>query len=260
MYPMSLDSFLDSDYLYRPTPDSPPKGSSMATRRSTRNAAKHLSTSPTDGSRPQASSTRLASSASTNRRIQSKKPSAADPFAALLKEKRMAQKNGNGSDAFNRAEIRTHSFGDLLEETVEDESDESIEPDEEDIALAIAQNSKLFDDDLVINGSKGQHAASNDEDIPRKTLFGERGGRGIRDILEQDKALKKHDESSERDPGIDFWAPCQNTPDTAMVHDTSSSYQQLLGSNALTRLFNALLQRSGKAVMNQYELPLTKLY
>jgi hypothetical protein len=232
----------------------------MATRRSTRNAAKHLSTSPMDGSRPQASSTRLASSASTNRRIQTKKPAAADPFAALLKEKRMAQKNGNGSNAFNRAEIRTHSFGDLLEETVEDESDESTEPDEEDIALAIAQNSKLFDDDLVTNGSKGQGAASNDDDVPRKTLFGDRSGRGIRDILEQDKALKRHDESSERKAGIDFWAPRQNALDTAMVHDTSSSYQQLQGSNALTRLFNALLQRSGKALMNQYELPLTKLY
>ncbi|KAF8973202.1 hypothetical protein BDZ97DRAFT_1912770 [Flammula alnicola] len=238
------------------TSDSLQKPFRVTTRRSSRNTSRNHapSSSPTNGSSNRASSSRTlprksSSPGPKNRRAQGKKPITVDPFASLLKEKRLADKHGDGDDAFHRAEIATHNFRrhSLLDEMDEEDDDEISGWNDEDAVMLAAQDTRLFLGKLTTpdtNRSNSQGVNVNLGEETRKTLFGEQSGKAILDILEHDKAVKRQDELSEKVSGIHFWSTAQNAPDTTMLVDGVAFSYQIPGTSALVRLLNASLRRS----------------
>ncbi|KJA14138.1 hypothetical protein HYPSUDRAFT_49434 [Hypholoma sublateritium FD-334 SS-4] len=181
-------------------------------------------------------------------KIATRKPSGRkplDPFAALLKEKRSSQRHGNG-DAFTRAELHNQNMGKNgpIEEMGEDE-DDTLDSQSEDIAKAVVENPEAFTDEFekiqIPTGRKSKEIMDGVEDEGRKTLFGAKNGGFILDILKQDKAMKQHDESSEKTSGTHFWSLSSSNMSLA-TKDVSTFC--LFGPSVLIRLFNACLRRT----------------
>lgn len=221
------------------------------TQRTGRYSLRKRSSSPTHTRAPA-----KASLTKNNRKPPPKK--IVDPFAALLKEKRLAQKRGNGDDAFTRAEIRTHlGANGLLHEMEEDEDEALSEKDDEKIAKLV-ENPDLFADDIVNiklapekNSKRGGTDGIRGEDD--NTVLGPKGGKAILDILKQDKALKRHDEILQKTPGIRFWTSSPGECD-AVPPMRDLSLCRLFGSSGLIRIYNACLQRRGTLTLQERPL------
>lgn len=169
----------------------------------------------------------------------------ADPFAALLKEKKLAEKRGNNDDAFRRAEITVGKFSrnvrDLeMEEDFEDDAPELTEDDA--IRLATENPSwltgKLMTPDSIQNRRETFSVRQDD----RRRLFEDGGGGTILDILEHDKAVKRQDELSEKAGGIHLW--CTSHQET-IVNQKSTPYP-FRGKTPILNLLNASLRSGGE--------------
>ncbi|KAF8161155.1 hypothetical protein B0H34DRAFT_795986 [Crassisporium funariophilum] len=134
-------------------------------------------------------------------RVKRKDASAAhDPFEALLKEKRLAQKRGDGDDAFHRAETTTSNFGKggLIDEMNIEESNTSDWHYQDAAAFAVKNRDWLISRPLTPDMSRTSSEDLNLGEEDKQKLFGEDGGKAIMGILEHDQVSKKEEEMKEK--------------------------------------------------------------
>jgi len=224
----------------------------ISTRRSTQYTLRNCfpSTSARKGSSVIASTSHLPSQKSTSHFLkkQVKRPSAADPFAALLKEKKLAGKRGNDDDAFRRAESTVKKITrdrDVLESEIdEDFENDAPELTQDDAIRLISENPLWLTNKLVTPDStqirRPGFPVGRDD---RQKLFGSGGGGGtVLDILEYDKVVKGQDELSEKVAGIHLWL----ASDSGMIKDRGSSSYVFPGKTPILNLLNASLKSGGE--------------
>ncbi|KIM40065.1 hypothetical protein M413DRAFT_446218 [Hebeloma cylindrosporum] len=219
--------------------------STIATRRPTRYTLRNCPPSPSaDGARAIASTSRppLQKPKSQSSKKPAKKLTvAADPFAVLLKEKKLAEKRGNNDDAFRRAEITVGKFSrDVREsEMEEDFEDDTPELTQDDAIRLATENPSWLTSKLVTPDSIQNRRAKlpvRQEDGQR--LFESGGGGTILDILEHDKAIKRQDELSEKIAGIHLWCAF----DQEMIIDQRSTSYRFPDKTPILSLLNTSLK------------------
>lgn len=171
-----------------------------------------------------------------------KKTIAYDPFDALLKEKKLAEKSGKGHDDFHRAETTTGKFGEdgLLDVTDEEDdwSDQNV------AATAVRGRDWPINRPMTPDSSK----ANNDDlrlgDVDRRKLFGEDGGKAIMGILEHDK-IAKREVLNRQVPGSGLWSLPGVTHGTAMAIDETPSIAEISATSPLICLLKKSIQCGG---------------
>ncbi|KAJ3511744.1 hypothetical protein NLJ89_g3917 [Agrocybe chaxingu] len=195
-------------------------------RRTTRYSLRNRSSSPTQGSRRQP----------LHQAVQAKtRKSTADPFEALLREKRLADKRGKGDNAIHRANETALKLGKTV---LIDEMDD--EEDEDDILnnWTGSDISSLAMRQLKQSGSQFIDIKSED----RKKLFGEDGGKEIMGILERDRAATQQPGPLEKIPGIQLWA-ATSLESRDMVVDGLDTRYEISGESPIIQLLNSSLKR-----------------
>ncbi|CAA7259137.1 unnamed protein product [Cyclocybe aegerita] len=194
-------------------------------RRTTGYSLRNRSSSPTQGSRPQP----------RHQAVQAKtrKPTA-DPFEALLREKRLADKRGKGDNAIHRADETAFKLG---KTALIDEMDDE---DEDDILnnWTGGDISSLAMRQLKRSGSQFIDIKSED----RKKLFGEDGGKEIIGILERDRAATQQPGPLEKIPGIQLWT-ATSIEGRNMVVDGLDTRYEISGESPIIQLLNSSLKR-----------------
>lgn len=132
-----------------------------------------------------------------------------DPLAAMLKEKRKADKQGKGSEVIARAELH-------LANLTDDEEDD------------LASQRSCFPVKLT--------------EVDRKRLYGDKDGKGIGHLLLQDEQAHKANEAeAERTSvGLPLWQPVED----AMCDDTAPVVPHANGSGIINAMREALHDRS----------------
>lgn len=108
-----------------------------------------------------------------------KKTVAYNPFDALLKEKKLAEKSGKGSDAFRLAETVTGKFDEDRPLDGMDEDDLDNWNDQDAAALAVRDRDWLINRPLTPDSNRSNGDDLRLEDVDRRKLFGEDGGKAI---------------------------------------------------------------------------------
>lgn len=176
-----------------------------------------------------------------------------NPFTALLREKRAADKHGVGDDDFRRAEMTAERLKN------QDPLDDIDLDDEDDVDWDSAARSARDMQALFQEASSSKNGAKNDSSLmgideeERKAFLGvikgKGTGKGLVDILEQDKVGEKAT-SLETQSGIQLWSSLNDNKEPPNVEVGMSSRDtiplfQISGENAVIRLYNAALQRNG---------------
>lgn len=174
----------------------------------------------------------------------------ANPFKAMLKEKKAAEKRGGGSDVFRKAEliasnISKHSQGD----------DTDMDTDEDIIDWDAAAQTARKMSWIAENSSSPNHASPSSpqqipEDDEQGTLFekGKCKGQIIANILETDKVSQQERESSQVKAGIRIWESSNAAVDSdknRMLVEEEIHCSQFLGDSAGVNLLNKCLRRHG---------------
>ncbi|KAJ6499214.1 hypothetical protein C8R45DRAFT_108118 [Mycena sanguinolenta] len=162
----------------------------------------------------------VSSAASTSRasRSPSRRPhtppprpkKAADPLGALLREKRLADQRGKGSDAFRRAEDALRAGSPLS-----DESDNEEEDWEHELAAIKDHNRGWGSTSSPGPGtSDSEDVSFNDEDQCR--LLGEKQGKAVVRILDSDRENRAAAKGKQKVLGVPLWevdaAPMDTDP------------------------------------------------
>ena len=171
-----------------------------------------------------------------------KKTVAYDPFNALLREKKLAEKSGKGHDAFCRAETTTDKFGEyrLLDGMDEDDLDDW---NDQDAALVVQDRDWLINRPLTPDSNRGNGDDLKLGDSERRKLFGEDGGKAIMGILEHDK-IAKREVLNQQLPSLRFWS-LPGAHNTTMVVDEAPSITEISVASPLICLLKMLIQRGG---------------
>lgn len=226
------------------------------TRRSTRYSLRNKSpSSPSNESRQKTSIHQQAQGktppngkpAQNNRE---KKFATVNPFTALLKEKKAAERRGGGSDAFRKAEMIASN----IDRYCQDE-DTDMDTDKDiidwDAAARTARKMPWYIHNSSSSNNLGPSSPQvNPGDEDQRTLFGGKKGKGqiIVDILENDKVSQREQEFSQTKAGIRIWASSNADVDNdknRTVIDEEIPYHQLRGDSSGVYLLNSRLQRHG---------------
>ena len=165
-----------------------------------------------------------------------------DPFDALLKEKKLAEKCGKGSDAFRRAETTTGKFGEDRPLDGMDEGDLDNWNDQDAAALAVRDRDWLINRPLTPDSNRGNGDDLRLGDAERRKLFGEDGGKAIMGILEHDKVANRQ-VLNRQVPDLRFWFP-PGARSTAIV-DVTPSVVEFSVTSPLICLLKKSIQRGG---------------
>ncbi|KAF7376222.1 VWFA domain-containing protein [Mycena sanguinolenta] len=136
---------------------------------------------------------------------------AADPLAALLKEKKLADQRGKGSAAFRQAEDALRAGSPLS-----DESDNDDEEDWTNEAAAIKDHSRGWGSTSSPGPgtSDSEDVSLNDEDQYR--LLGEKQGKAVVQILDSDREKRAAAKGKQKVLGVPLWevdaAPMDTDP------------------------------------------------
>ncbi|KAJ7217972.1 hypothetical protein GGX14DRAFT_598937 [Mycena pura] len=147
----------------------------------------------------------------------------AHPFAALLREKRDADKDGTGGLAFSRAEAAIRSESPLSEP--EDWADEAA-------ALAAVKAFGTSTSGL----SDSEEVSLNNEDQCR--LLGEERGKAVVNILDSDRARRESAKGKQKVLGVPLWNDDATSMDTDAV--IPSFPDHIRGHPALTLLKSSI--------------------
>lgn len=157
-----------------------------------------------------------------------------DPFDALLKEKKLAEKNGKGHDAFHRAETTAGKSG---ENALLDEMDE-----EDMAALAVRDRDWLINRPLTPDSNGGNNDDLRLGDAESRKLFGEDGGKAIMGILEHDKIAKK-EVLNRQVSGLRFWLSGMAHRTTILMNEAPIA--EISSTSPLIGLLKKSIQRGG---------------
>ncbi|KAJ7072249.1 hypothetical protein C8F01DRAFT_1243317 [Mycena amicta] len=124
-------------------------------------------------------------------------PKKVDPFAALLKEKRNAERLGTGGQALRRAE-EILSVGSPLSEMTDDE--EETDWTNEDTALAAVKALAASSDGV---NDRDDEITVNDKDHRR--LLGDKAGKEVAAILGSDRARREAAKGKQKVIGVHLW-------------------------------------------------------
>lgn len=165
------------------------------------------------------------------------------PFDTLLREKKLAEKNGKGHDAFCRAETATGKFG---EDRLLDGMDEDLDDwnNQNDAALAVRDRDWLISRPLTLDSTRGNNDDLRLGDAERRKLFGEDGGKAIMGILEHDK-LAKREVLNRQVPGLRFWSLPGAHNTTEVMVDEAPSIAEVSVASPLICLLKKSIQRGG---------------
>jgi hypothetical protein len=160
-----------------------------------------------------------------------------------LKEKKLAEKSGKGSDAFRRAETTTGEFDEdrLLDGTKEDDLDNCN--DQDTAALAVRDRDWLINRPLTPESIRGNGDDLRLGDAERRKLFGEDGGKAIMGILEHDKVAKR-EVLNQQVPGLRFWS-LPGAYCATIVVDEAPSIAEICVASPLICLLKKSIQRGG---------------
>ena len=170
-----------------------------------------------------------------------KKTVVCDPFEALLKEKKLAEKSGKGYDAFHRAETTTSKSAEGFLYGI----DEDDWNDQDAAALAVRDRDWLIDRPLTPgSNNNGNNSDLRLGDAERRKLFGEDGGKAIMGILEHDK-ITKREVLNRQVPGLRFWSLPGVAHSTTKVMDEPPSIAKISATSPLICLLKMSIQRGG---------------
>jgi len=121
-----------------------------------------------------------------------------NPLDELLKEKKLADKRGNGDEAFRQAEAAVKNKDFVLQDM-----DDLM--NEETARVAVSDLERMN-----VESSCPSLCASDDDEIAmdemdRQKLFGEEGGKAIKDIVEGDKLKRQKEREDKKLIGIPLW-------------------------------------------------------
>ncbi|KAF8806404.1 hypothetical protein BYT27DRAFT_7212091 [Phlegmacium glaucopus] len=163
-----------------------------------------------------------------------------DPFDALLKEKKLAEKSGKGRDAIRRAETTTDKFGkDGLLDGLDHEDD--FWNDQVAAALAVQNRDWLINRPLTPDSSKGNIDSITLGDADSQKLFGEDGGKAVMGILEHDK-IAKREVLNRQVPGLRFWSLPGVAHSTTMVVNEAPVIPEISATRPLICLLKKSIQ------------------
>lgn len=200
--------------------------SGTSVRRSTRISLRHRSGSPAGLFRP---------SLVTNQSKATRKSSLPNPFSALLREKRLAEKHGHGNKNVFEADLTALQYS---KDSLADAMDEEKDGDPSEWGLNISSPS--------IRGiltSRPQRRDDPDltlEDEGRERILEDEGGKTILDILEKDKTERRNLGRTDKSTGIQLWRT--ESESSVMALDEQ---QWVPGNSPYIRLLNCALQRGG---------------
>jgi hypothetical protein len=163
-----------------------------------------------------------------------------DPFDALLKEKKLAEKGGKGHDAFRCAETTTSQFG---QDGLLDGMDENDWNNQDAASLAVQDRDWLINRPLTPDSNKGNSDDLGLGDAEKRRLFGEDGG-AIMEILEDDK-ITKREVLNRQVPGLRFWSLSGVAHCPTMVVDEVPSITEISPTSPLICLLKKSIQRGG---------------
>jgi len=159
-----------------------------------------------------------------------------DPFAALLREKKQAEKSGTGSSfIISQAERAISQYGKacLIDEM---DSEEGLDSEE-----WVATSSVSIRDILNSRPQRRDEDDMNLEDEDREKLL-EEDGKTVLEILEQDKAERRSAGSCEKTPGVQLWTTTTDSKSSAMAVDQR---HQIPGRSTFIQLLNRFLELDG---------------
>ena len=157
-----------------------------------------------------------------------------DPFAALLREKKQAEKSGTGSSFIISQAEKAIGKACLTDEMDAEEgldSEEWLATPSVSIRDILNSRNQRRDDDYV-----------NLEDEDREKLLEEDGGKTVLEILEQDKAERRNAGGSNKTPGIQLWMTTTDSKSSTMAVDQR---HQIPGSSTFVQLLNRSLGLDG---------------
>lgn len=162
------------------------------------------------------------------------KRTVADPFAALLREKKQAEKSGTGSSfIISQAE---KAIGKVCL-TDEMDAEEGLDSEE-----WLATSSVSIRDILNSRNQRRDDDYVDLEDEDREKLLEEDGGKTMLEILEQDRAERRNAGGSNKSPGIQLWTTTPNLKSLAMAVDQR---HRIPGSSTFIQLLNRSLELDG---------------
>lgn len=156
----------------------------------------------------------------------------ANPFDALLKEKKAAEKKGVGNEAIRRADAIAKGMD--LFNSIADTDEES---DDEGLRGTDALNLAIKSKGLFQAKSGRKRASVDNEDEFRDT------GKEIVGILERDVAIKEEDTQLQRPRGIHLW---REDIHSIMEVDSTAPVYQLPGKSDIAITVNSLIKQCGK--------------
>ena len=164
-----------------------------------------------------------------------------DPFTALLKEKHLAERCGNGSEAIEKAELTVLQYGGkdgLLDEMEDEEGVEDVSEWGTNVSsgsirdILNARNARKDDSDLEL------------DEGDKKRILEEEGGKTVLNILEEDKA-ERCKTGNDKISGIRIWTQKADAESSAMAVDED---YQISGDSPVVRLLNNSLTSGGTSL------------
>ncbi|KAF9529383.1 hypothetical protein CPB83DRAFT_893485 [Crepidotus variabilis] len=155
-----------------------------------------------------------------------------DPFAALFKEKCKEEKTSHGHDDFRRAEQAALKYGkgNLLDEMNDEEEDDPL--------LWGPNIASLSIQNILTSNSRSLKENSDDIVVPGSQK--DKKGKTIIQILEQDKAERRSQGTTDEEPGIRLWTTASGDEVVAMEVD---EHLQVPGKSPIIQLLNGSLKR-----------------
>ena len=159
-----------------------------------------------------------------------------NPLDELLKEKRLANKRGNGNEAFRQAEAAVKN-----KDFVFQDMDDLM--NEETARVAVSDLERMN-----VRSSSPSFCTSEDEEISmdemdRQRLFGEEGGKAIKDIVEGDKVKRQKERGSKKLFGIPLWQA--DSLDLMEIDEPNSTFPGRKHQHPLLSMIASALENKG---------------
>ncbi|RDB24989.1 hypothetical protein Hypma_007853 [Hypsizygus marmoreus] len=225
------------------------QASTSATQPAGRYALRNRDPSPSPTKRESRGSTRRTRIASTRMPVilagslgsKKGKGKAFNPLDELLKEKKLADKGGKGSDAFRQAEAAVANKDAMLQE-MELEDDWA---DEDAAKMAVAERERMIMKSSSPMAFEGVFDDITIDEEDRQRLFGKDGGKAIVDIINSDKAKKRMEQESEKTAGVPFWEASDGDLDDQMTIDESKlPTLDITMDHPILSLFKSAIERN----------------
>ncbi|KAL0956528.1 hypothetical protein HGRIS_002669 [Hohenbuehelia grisea] len=156
-----------------------------------------------------------------------------NPINAMLKEKRLADRKGKGSEALHQAEIA------LAKHTLLSEMDDENEDDWDDPRLAF-ETSNLKSRASAVFGASSDQLLMDDK-VPEK-LLGEKSGQAIAGILRRDREGIAEAAAKLKVVGVPLWSPHNPQEDVKMGATQSFAFGTGKGDPAAVKALADALQ------------------